>query len=67
LIFSLVASSIEPSITSMLVPSLETSINAAILSAVAGAVPAGSVVSMRRIGITVKGLDFLPAVARFLP
>jgi hypothetical protein len=51
----------------MVVPALETIINAAILSAVAGAVPAGSILSMRRVVITASGIAFFPAVARFLP
>lgn len=67
LIFILAAPLLEPSITGTVVPILETSINTTILAAVAGAVPPGSVVSMRRIAISMLGLRFFPAVARFLP
>jgi hypothetical protein len=67
ILFNLAASSLEPSITSMVVPLVETAINSLILTEVSAAVPPGAIVSMRRIVITPTGVSLFLAVSRFLP
>lgn len=58
---------VASSITQALLPRLEVTLNAIVLGAFGGALPVGSVPSVRKFVLTASGLRFFPAVGLFLP